>query len=230
MYAFPSQLHLSSLEQFSKADLIEAQKRDDVLKPVFEAVKHGVWPSSKDLSPEMLLFKREAGRLVVKNGLLCRVGKKSNEKTVQLVLPGELRGKVLYALHDDMGHLGVERVTDLLRARFYWPRMANDVEDYVRNCGLCVTRKTPCKKAAPLHHIVSSGPMDLVCIDFLSMEPDSRGISNVLIVTDHFTRYAQAFPAKNQKALTVAKILVENFVHYGFCALWITCKDSFRPG
>uniref|UniRef100_A0A9J7XIM1 Integrase catalytic domain-containing protein n=1 Tax=Cyprinus carpio carpio TaxID=630221 RepID=A0A9J7XIM1_CYPCA len=58
--------------------------------------------------------------------------------------------------------------------------------------------------------------MDLVCIDFLSMEPDSRGISNVLVVTDHYTRYAQAFPAKNQKALTVAKILVEKyFIHYG---------------
>lgn len=58
--------------------------------------------------------------------------------------------------------------------------------------------------------------MDLVCTDFLSMEPDSRGISNVLRITDHFTRYAQAFPTKNQKALTVAKILVEKyFVHYG---------------
>lgn len=97
--------------------------------------------------------------------------------------------------------------------------MTSGVENYVRNCGMCVTRKTPCRKAAPLHHIVSSGPMDLVCIDFLSMEPDSRGISNVLVVTDHFTRYAQAFPAKNQKALTVAKILVEKyFVHYGLLA------------
>ena len=61
--------------------------------------------------------------------------------------------------------------------------------------------------------------MDLVYIDYLSMEPDSKGISNVLIVTDHFTRYAQDFPAKNQKALTVAKILVEKyFVHYGLPA------------
>ena len=79
--------------------------------------------------------------------------------------------------------------------------------------------KTPAKKAAPLHQITSSGPMDLVCIDFLSMESDSRGISNVLVVTDHYTRYAQAFPATNQKALTVAKILVEKyFVHYGLPA------------
>ncbi|KAJ8385587.1 hypothetical protein AAFF_G00184490 [Aldrovandia affinis] len=87
-----------------------------------------------------------------------------------------------------MGHLGVERTTDLLQDRFYWPKMAWDAEKYVKNCGECVTRKIPCKKAAPLHQIVSRGPMDLVCIDFLSMEPDSKGISNVLVVTDHFTR------------------------------------------
>lgn len=39
----------------------------------------------------------------------------------------------------------------------------------------------------------------------------------MLIVTDHFTRYAQAFITKDQKALTVAKVLFEKFfVHYGF--------------
>lgn len=47
---------------------------------------------------------------------------------------------------------------------------------------------------------------------FLSMEPDLKGISNVLVVTDHFTRYAQAFPTRNQKALTVAKVLVEKYL------------------
>ena len=92
--------------------------------------------------------------------------------------------------------------------------MALDAEQYVKDCGECIMRRTPCKKAAPLHQIVSSGPMDLVCIDFLSMEPDSKGISNVLVVTDHFTHYAQAFPTRNQKALIVAKILVEKLA---FC-------------
>lgn len=219
VYAFPSQLLLDSLEQLSKADLITAQKRDAVIGRVAEAVKQGVWPRSREMDPEMQWMKREFGRLVMRGGLLFRLVKKADEEALQLVLPAEFRGRVLHSLHDDMGHLGVERVTDLIRARFYWPKMAHDVEDYVKNCGLCLTRKTPCQRAAPLHHIVSSGPMDLVCIDFLSMEPDSRGISNVLVVTDHFTRYAQAFPSKNQKALTVARILVEKyFVHYGLPA------------
>ncbi|MEE6512365.1 hypothetical protein FKM82_019316 [Ascaphus truei] len=58
--------------------------------------------------------------------------------------------------------------------------------------------------------------MDLVCMDFLCIEPDSRGICNMLVITDHYTRYAQAFPTKDQKAITVAKILWEKYlVHYG---------------
>lgn len=70
-----------------------------------------------------------------------------------------------------------------------------------------------------MNSITSSGPVDLVCINFLSIEPDLKGISNVLVITDHFTRYAQAYPAKYQKALTVAKILVEKcFIHYGLPA------------
>ena len=68
-----------------------------------------------------------------------------------------------------------------------------------------------------MSHLESSMPMDLVCIDFLSLEPDSSNISNVLVVTDHFTRYSQAFPTRNQTAKTVAKVLWENFfLHYGF--------------
>lgn len=78
--------------------------------------------------------------------------------------------------------------------------MSTYIEQFVKNCGRCVTRKTIPKKVAPLNHLTSSGPFDLVCIDFLSIEP-------VLIVTDHFTCYTQVFAAKDQKALTVAKIL-----------------------
>ena len=61
--------------------------------------------------------------------------------------------------------------------------------------------------------------MELVCIDFLSLEKSKGGFENILVITDHFTRYAQAFPTRNQLAKTTAKILFEQFiVHYGFPA------------
>ncbi|PIK48239.1 hypothetical protein BSL78_14883 [Apostichopus japonicus] len=54
-------------------------------------------------------------------------------------------------------------------------------------------------------------------MDFLKIEPDSRDTRNVLVITDHFTRYAFAIPTRDQKATTVAKALWEHvFVHYGF--------------
>lgn len=38
-----------------------------------------------------------------------------------------------------------------------------------------------------------------------------------MVITDHFTRYAQAFPTTNQTAKTTAKVFFEKFiVHYGF--------------
>ncbi len=78
-------------------------------------------------------------------------------------------------------------------------------------------RKAPPERAAPLVNITTSRPLELVCMDFLSLEPDRSNIKDILVITDHFTRYAVAIPTRNQKAQTVAKCLWDNFlVHYGF--------------
>ena len=42
-------------------------------------------------------------------------------------------------------------------------------------------------------------------------------MENVLVITDHFTRYALAYPSKTQTAQATARILWDNFIcHYGF--------------
>ncbi|XP_038124076.1 uncharacterized protein LOC119771905 isoform X2 [Cyprinodon tularosa] len=115
-----------------------------------------------------------------------------------------------------MGHLGIDRTLDLVRTRFYWPRMATDIEQKVKTCDRCIRRKTPPEKAASLVNIATTHPLELVCMDFLSLEPDSSNTSNILVMTDHFTKFALAFPTPDQKSKTVAKCLWDQFiVHYG---------------
>ena len=54
-------------------------------------------------------------------------------------------------------------------------------------------------------------------MDFLKLEPSKGGIENILVVTDHFTKYAQAYATRNQTAKTTARVLYENFfIHYSF--------------
>lgn len=218
IYAFPMRMELQSLEHVSKADLAQAQKEDPVIGPAIKAVQQNKW---SDVSPELSLTKREKDKLtLMRDGLLYRITKHhSGDEVIQLVLPKRYHGVVLRSVHNDSGHLGTERTLHLLRKRFYWPKMSQDIKQHIKNCGECITRKMPAQRAAALHQISSSGAMDLVCIDFLSMEADSRGISNILVVTDHFTHYAQVFPTKNQTSQTVAKVLVAKFfVHYGLPA------------
>ena len=52
---------------------------------------------------------------------------------------------------------------------------------------------------------------------FLSLEPDSSGTKDILVMTDHFTKYAIAIPTKNQTAKVVAEALWDNVIaRYGW--------------
>ena len=62
-----------------------------------------------------------------------------------------------------------------------------------------------------------SQPLELVHLDYLTLEPSKGNIENVLVITDHFTRYALAYASKTQTAQATARILWDNFIcHYGF--------------
>lgn len=78
--------------------------------------------------------------------------------------------------------------------------------------------KTPEPSArAPLWSIRTSAPMELVCLDFWSAEDSKQRSVDVLVVTDHFTKLAHAFPCVNQKAKQIAKKLWDHvFCVYGF--------------
>ena len=61
--------------------------------------------------------------------------------------------------------------------------------------------------------------MELVCIDFWSAEDSKQRSVDVLVITDHFTKLAHAFPCPNQTAKQVARKLWDHvFCVYGFPA------------
>lgn len=72
--------------------------------------------------------------------------------------------------------------------------------------------KTPDPEArAPLESIITTEPLELVCIDFWSAEDSSNKSLDVLVVTDHFTKLAHAFLCPNQSAKSVAHQLWNNY-------------------
>ena len=76
--------------------------------------------------------------------------------------------------------------------------MTKDIEQWVSNCKNCIKRKTK-PDVAPLVNIYTFQPLELVCINFLSLKQSKGGHQNILVITDHFTKFAQAYPTKNNK-------------------------------
>lgn len=198
----------------------EAQGQDPSINRVVKLVESAQKPSFKTLSdeqPEVKLLLREWNKLELREGILYRRCFDRGDMIHQLVLPEQHKDRALQGLHDEVGHLGAERVLSLARARFYWPRMKESIEKKCQTCERCFRRKAQPQKAAPMVNIRTTYPLELVCMDYLSLEPDSHDTRNILVITDHFTKFAVAVPTKDQKARTVAKALWENFlVHYGF--------------
>ncbi len=134
---------MGPLEQLSQKDLIEAQKSDPAIGLVLKVMETGTPISDlKTKDPEVSVLQRESPKIQIKDGLLYRAVQRANKRVCQLILPAKYRPVVLRAMHDDIGHFGAERTMALIKDRFYWPRMAFEITQYVKTCGRCVARKT----------------------------------------------------------------------------------------
>ncbi len=136
---------------------------------------------------------------------------------LQLLVPACLRTHVLESVHAGMGHQGIERTLQLLKPRYYWVGMHGDVEQWIKNCQRCILTKMPQPKVHPsMKSFLASRPLEVVAVDFTLLEPATDGRENVLVVTDVFTKFTQAFATRDQKADTTAKVLLrEWFMKFG---------------
>ena len=212
----PKEPMASWMPTMSVQDWQRAQQMDPMLSEVISILRDN---STLPCPKQGQILLRERDNLCFQNNLLLRKRIVDEKDCFQLVLPHSHWQMALNGCHNDVGHLGRDRTLALLRDRFYWPGMASTVAKYVGACRRCLCRKTLPNQRAPLVSITSSFPLELLCVDFLKLEPSKGGIENLLVVTDHFTKYSQAYPCRNQNATTTAKALFENFIkHYGFPA------------
>lgn len=134
--------------------------------------------------------------------------------TFQLVLPSSYKKTTLNGLHNDTGHPGHDQILSLAWEQFWWYGTGYIIEQWIKECPRCLRRKSA--GIRELLDNITSWPLELVCMDFLSLETSSSGYQHILVIADHFTRYAEAVPTRNQTTRATAVLFNTFIVHYWF--------------
>ena len=113
----------------------------------------------------------------------------------------------------DAGHQGHDHTLSLLQEHFWWPGMANLMGQSIRAC-TCYLQYEGVFPKAPLCPIVATAPLDLLSVDFISiettLEPNQLPrVANILVFQDHFTKQVLAYVTPDQTANTFAKFLYQ---------------------
>ena len=148
------------------------------------------------------------------NGILVKgvQGQPTSLSEYAFVIPFRMIDSVLQGIHCSpfSGHLGLKRTLQRARGKFFWPKMSLHITDFVRSCQSCAQNKlgAPPSKA-PLQPIDVNEPFVFWAMDYMGPLPETtQGNKHLLVIMDHFTKWCEAFPTKDQRASTVADILV----------------------
>lgn len=210
----------------SEIEIRQAQRDDDNLKIVITWLEKGSerpkWSDVSVYNTEVKTLWGKWNQLRLINGILYRnyVEIEINRNTKHLVVPKLWVPDVLRRAHDDpsSGHLGIEKTKARIKRKLYWPNMSIDIELWCKNCTVCQARRPPLRKArGGLGQYAVGIPMERVGIDLLGPLPQTKiGNKYILVVTDYFTRWVEAYPIPDIQTETITNVFIKEFItRYG---------------
>ena len=201
-----------------------AQKEDPELDAVLRWLGSQKKADLRTLLGECIVSKE--GRMVWRNHqnftslqgtlYLHSTPKGEDEDLLLFVVPKAHRTAALNGCHWDAGHQEHDHTLSLLQECFWWPGMAKQMRQAIKACRRCLQYEGSTPKA-PLCPIVATTPLDLLHVDFTSIETTmeldrSPQVANVLVFQDHFTKHVLAYVTSDQTAKTITKFLYGGYI------------------
>ncbi|MCG7878513.1 MAG: RNase H-like domain-containing protein, partial [Candidatus Thiodiazotropha endolucinida] len=141
-----SQIDSNWVFNLSSLQLRQHQLEDPDIGVVIYWLERSYEPTTRELqlcSPETRALWLVRNQLQMQDGVLFYLWANQNGRSQCLMVPKELRARVLYHCHDSKssGHLGQVKTLNRLRERFYWYGMSRDSDIYVKQCANCNQNK-----------------------------------------------------------------------------------------
>lgn len=190
--------------------IVDLQDRDHAIRNLKSKVSRGVSPNLWQ-TPCINKFKFCHKELFVTDGILVR---RIKNRCVA-VLPFSLLIEAVYKTHCGVAHVGRHKLVNLVSEHFWHPALDKVARDVCTTCAHCQFHKVSTQHITPpVVKIASDYPFHLVAMDLVSFERSSSGFNTILVVVDHFSKFAAAVPLKDKKAQTVCNAILNRVLPY----------------
>ena len=147
---------------------------------------------------------------------LCSMPKGENEDLLLFIVLKAHQTATLNGCNQDVGHQGHDHTLSLLQECFWWPGMTKQMRQTIRACTHCLQYEGGLHKAT-LCPIVATTPLDLLYVDFTSIETmlepnQSPRVTNILVFQDHFMKHMLAYITPDQTVKTITKFLYGGYI------------------
>lgn len=149
-----------------------------------------------------IAYKVIASELCIIDTVLLRVDR--------IIIPRSLRSRVLQIAHE--GHPGVRMMKSHLRTNVWWPRMDQDVENFVKQCKGCTLVSAPNPPEPMIRRELPDQPWKDIAADFLGPLPEGQYL---LVVVDYYSRFIEVCEMNVITAAETIKELAIIFSRYG---------------
>ena len=188
------------------------QRKDEEIKVIVDFLENCVLPDDDKKARELLLSRSQ---YCLMDGVLYYV---VADKTLRLVPPISNREQLFEEAHSGPfgAHLREAKVHGQLSKHYWWPKMRSDIHKWCNRCLVCATRRPGKAVHPPLNPIPVEGPFHRVGVDVIQFIKSYSGNQYAVVFTDYLTKWPEVFAIKNQTALTIAQLFVEEIIcHHG---------------
>ncbi|XP_052335028.1 gypsy retrotransposon integrase-like protein 1 isoform X2 [Oncorhynchus keta] len=207
-------LSVDSLQVVAEEEVVESSSNR--LGDIYTFVAEGCYPQTMNPIRKKNL-KRYAQKFIIDEGRLYYVGPKKEEKR-EVVIEAERKRQIFLECHfNDIGHhLGQKKTVHRIQSKYYWLGIVKDVVDWIKVCETCQHTERNKNMTRTVRPIKVDAPWEILGIDiFGPFQKTQQGNSSVVIVTDYFSKWVEAFPIQKRDALSVARCISTSIFRFG---------------
>ena len=205
----------TQLPALSTFDMVKEQNKDEDLLKIKTKLNQG------------LSNKQTARRFIVTENVLYYVSQLDDNPYLRLVIPEHLKETVLQQYHADNGHMGVQKVWQTIKEKYYWVNLFTDIVKLIEECVTCNKRKLTQQKATSLE--TGMPPYPFACLSLDLSGPFRQTISGnnyIISFVDIYSGWVEAHPIPDKSSESVVQILLNEIIPRFSCPLSITSDNG----